>query len=270
MADNKNTQTTLSAEHITALAAASMQQFDVHGTPCLIIPEGFKLEAMPELMPRPARTQEAREVLDVPSFIEYFNKFKQADETIIFASEATRKITAIFDYHTASHPAHADHSLKLNLIHSDEWKKWTSIDRKTLTQRELAEFIEDNLQHIQEPAAAELLEIAKTLQATKKLNFRQSQELSNGQVQLTFHEEVNGQAGAAGQLSIPKEISVGLRIFKGQQPYKVTFRFRYKVDGEGTLSFALLMNNKETLLEDAFTTVVNEIEQALNIKAINT
>lgn len=102
--------------------------------------------------------------------------------------------------------------------------------------------------------------MAKTLKINRKLVFRSSKELSNGQTQLQYHEEIKGEAGATGQFTIPTSITLGLRVFKGMTAYEVEARFRYRVSDDGELTFSYHINNLDRINEDAFTTVIKQIE----------
>ncbi len=253
-----NSQATVSSDHIAQLAVSGIGIREIEGVPHLILPPGYKVQDFAELMPAPARMKEQLTVQDVVSFVDYFQLFAN-DSTIIFANENKSTITAVFDYHQPNKPSHCGHKSTLKLTHSDEWGAWLRHNNTQMSQRQFAELIEDNIKDVRTPDGATLLEIAKTLQATKKLSFRSSQELQNGQVQLTYNEEIDGQAGSTGQLQIPHEITLGLRVYKGQEGYSVTARLRYRIT-DGALTFSYHINNVEKILEDAFATVVTQIK----------
>jgi uncharacterized protein YfdQ (DUF2303 family) len=241
-----------------AVQTASLETRTIEGVPHVILPEGFKAESFEKLLPAPTRIKAGVSLADAKGFIDYWQKFG-TDKAVIFASEAAKKIRAVFDYHEPGQPAWGDHTATLQLSHSDEWKAWLSANNTPFPQRKFAEFIEDHIKDVFTPTGAELLEVAKSLNVNKKLHFRSSQELSNGQVQLTYSEEIQGQAGASGQLTIPTSITIGLRVFKGQEAYKVTARFRYRVSDEGVLTFSYHLDDVEKILEDAFNTVLQQI-----------
>ena len=254
-----NSQATVPSDHIANLAVAGIETRTIENVPHIIVPPGHTVESFEKLLPKPLRLKESLKIQNVTSFVDYFQLFAN-DATLIFADEAAATIKAVFDYHQPNSPSHCEHSATLKLVHSDEWKAWLTNDGKSLTQRQMAEFIEDNIKDVVSPDGATLLEVAKTLQATKKLGFRSSQELHNGQIQLTYNEEIDGQAGPTGQLQIPKEIVIGLRVYKGQEGYQVTARLRYRIGDGGQLSFSYHINNVEKILEDAFATVLQQVK----------
>lgn len=245
----------------TALAvhAASLEAKEIEGVPHLIVPPGHEVKNLEALLPAPIRIRAHPKLADAVSFVDYWQKFA-TDRSVIFANEEGRNFTAIFDYHASDkQPDWCDHKASLTLTHSDEWKRWIGKNGQQMRQRDFAEFIEDNIKDVVEPTGAELLEVAKTLTVNKKLNFRSSQELSNGQVQLTYNEEIKGEAGATGQLTIPTSITIGLRVFKGLDAYSVKARFRYRISDEGVLTFSYHLDNVEKIVEDAFDTVMKQI-----------
>lgn len=248
---------------IAALAAAGLETFAVEGVPHAILPPGYKLENFAHLLDAPKHIEAHVKLVDAKSFIDYFQKFA-TDSTVIFANEDGRTITAVFDYHDCDGPAWGKHNATLSLTHSKEWKAWIAVNGKRVPQRDFAEFIEDNLKDIVEPVGATLLEVAKTLQASKTLSFRSGTELSNGQVQFQYNEVIKGEAGATGELTIPTKIKLGLRVFKGMDAYAVEARFRYRIDPEGALSFSYHLDNLDKVLEDAFEQVLNQVKVGCN------
>lgn len=257
---NNQTTATLPAETIAQLAVAGIKVFDVNDIPHALLPPGYKLESLEETLPDPLRIREHIIVRDAVSLIDYYQLFGGVDISLIFANEDASEITAKLDYHSTNGPSHCTHTCTLKLAHSDEWKVWHSNNGKMMPQRVFAELIEDNIKDIMEPSGAELLEVAKTLQATKKLNFRSGQELHNGQVQLTYNEEIKGEAGPSGQLQIPRVIKLALRVYRGEDPYSAAARFRYRITDEGQLMFSYHIDNVAMIKEDAFKTIVDKIK----------
>jgi uncharacterized protein YfdQ (DUF2303 family) len=246
---------------IAVLAAQSVgEQYTIGGQhPYAVIPEGFRVADLESYLPKPVRIREAVVLTTAVSFIDYWQKFA-TDASVIFAEESAKKFRAVFDYHQLGMPDNCAHRATLQLQHSEEWKCWVSFNKESFSQVEFANFIEDHILDIREPAGAELLEVAKTLNATKKLTFRSGIELQNGATQLTYHEVIDGQAGTKGDLLIPTRIKLGLRIFKGCEAYEVNARLRYRINDEGRLTFTYLIDNLDHLLEDAFEQIKKQIQ----------
>lgn len=249
----------LSVTAIANMATAALQTRTVHDVPMVVVPPGHKLENLEHLLPQPRRIKQSVAIATAQSFIDYYQLFA-TDNTLIFASEASGTFKAVFDYHAPDEPDNCDHHATLVLKKSQEWQAWLNKNTQPMKQRDFAEFIENNIADIREPAGAKMLEIAKTLQATKNIKFRSSTELHNGQTQLTYNEEINGQAGNTGEMEIPPQITIGCRVFKGQDAYAVTARFRYRLTDDGGLLFSYHINDLDRIEEDAFQMVFTQLK----------
>ena len=108
-----------------------------------------------------------------------------------------------------------------------------------------------------------MLEISRTLEAKKNITFRQGTRLDNGQVQLTYNEEIDGRAGEAGQLRIPEQFFIAVKPFLGGDAFCVPARFRYRIqDGRLMMWFELVRPDK--VLEEAYNAVRDKIQTAIN------
>lgn len=198
----------------------------------------------------PARLKESITVTETKSFIDYWQKFAN-DGSVIKAQLDDRCFIAIFDYHQPGKPAWGDHRCTLICKLSTEWNTWSGKDGRHMGQVEFAEFIESNAIDIVEPAAATMIEIAMTLQARKKVKFNSGVRLDNGQIQLGYHEIVEGSAGTKGDIKIPDKFKLALRVFQGGEKYSVECHLRYRIN-DGDLKFFYQIIRPERLLEDAF------------------
>ena len=123
----------------------------------------------------------------------------------------------------------------------------------------LQDVIEANAIDIVQPAAAEMIQIALTLQAKTKVDFASGIRLDNGQVQLTYQEKIEGSAGTKGELKIPEKFTLALRIFQGGDKYQVEAYLRYRIK-EGKATFFYQIIRPERLIEDAFEQVKKQVE----------
>ena len=133
----------------------------------------------------------------------------------------------------------------------------------------LKEFFEENVKDItapegipDAPSAADMLEISRTLEAKKNISFRQGTRLDNGQVQLTYNEKIDGQAGETGQLRIPEQFYIGVKPFLGGDAFCVAVRFRYRIQ-EARLVMWFELVRPDKVLEEAYTTVRAKIQGSI-------
>lgn len=206
----------------------------------------------------PTRTKETLTVAETKSFVDYWQTFA-TDSSVIMARLDQRKFTAVFDYPQPGKPAWKEHQCALTCQLSTEWKTWIAHDNRPFSQIAFAEFIESNAVDIIEPTAATMLEVAMTLEANKKVKFNSGVRLDNGQIQLGYHEVIEGAAGAKGDLKIPDKFKLAIRVFQGGEKYSVDCNLRYRIN-DGDLKFFFQIVRPERLLEDAFEQVKKQIE----------
>lgn len=218
----------------------------------------------PEHTGTPARKQGTTTVRDTASFAAYFSKHADAD-TEVFADADRLTITAVLDAHTADTARWSDHRLRLELRKSEAWQQWLENDGRLLGQEQFAEFLQDHLPELLEPSAADMLEIAQSIQGATRVEWQNSTRLSSGQRQFQFVETVSAKAGQKGQLTVPETFTIGLVPFEGSEGYKLTARFRYRLSKDGGLTLGYKLERPGDTLRTAFADVVTaigaEIEQ---------
>lgn len=253
-----------------------VQSLTVGDVPLLVIPQDMKVEALEkyaeQLRPRPLTLEQTVKTLSAPSFLDYYNRYADEHSTI-FVDTETGRFEAILDYHASpTEPAHKRHRVVYNCPQSKEWSAWIKNNNEKMTQEEFALFIEDNLLEIEEPNGAQMLEIASTLKATNSVNFRQSTRIDNGQVQFTYQETIDGQAGHSGQFEIPEQIGLILRPFHGGASYRLRARFRYRITPSGLVLWYTLVRPhlvKEDAIKDVLEMIADEMGQGQLIEADN-
>lgn len=208
-------------------------------------------------------------VLDVDSFLDYLGRYSSDGMTQggmpggsleVWADIDSQKVLGILD----GIDGWRRHTATLSLALSREWKEWTKIDGQLYPQADFAQFIEDHLSTIGEPAGALLLDVCQTLEATKNANFRSQQILANGQRQFVYEESVEAKAGQKGTLAVPTELTLVLRPFQGSDPVAVKARFRYRLS-EGVLRMGVHLDEPALVLERAFDRVVDEVQAGVPV-----
>jgi len=218
--------------------------FDINGTPMLIVPNDSDLKILDNLRNHPLKTEQKTTHSTAESFIDYFNRFAN-DNSVIFINTETAEFKGIIDYHGITEADNNSHTADFALKKTKEWDNWLSNNKKSMTQEDFGRFIEDNLEEIITPTGAEMLEIALSIQAKTDSKFSSAQRLDNGQVQLSYHEVIDGTAGANGQLKIPQTFEIGLKLFEGGTPYRIESRLRYRIkDGNLILWYELIRPHK--------------------------
>jgi uncharacterized protein YfdQ (DUF2303 family) len=210
---------------------------------------------------QPKRKEGTTTVRDVASFAAHWAK--HADEASeIYAHREACSVTAVLDAHTAAGARWGKHRLVLGLKFSEAFKAWTTCDGRHMDQETFAEFLEDNRADIHTPAAAEMLEIATSLQASTKAEFSQATSLANGQRKLSYVEDTSAKAGQRGDLTIPTEIVLAVQVFDGATVAdRLTARFRYRI-ANGKLSLHYKLDRPADVISSAFEGIVHEVTDA--------
>lgn len=274
---NLNETKTETAAH-AVMQAMNQELRDVHGTPVLLAPEGFTALEMAHLLPAPTRKRGTVVLNDAESFIAVVNDQKDKS-TRMFSTINPPTFTAVFN-HIANRAGWGDHIAKYNAPLSPEWKTWDGADGKSMSQVEVAQFLESNLVdvlHVPEdapekgllksPDGSTLLEVCRTLEATKKVDFKSSVRLGDGSTQFTYNEDVQGSA-KAGTLSVPEHFTIAIPVFENGDKWPLLVRFRYRIDG-GALRIWFELVRPHKVIEHAVKELREKIAAATELQVLN-
>lgn len=230
-----------------------------------IVPDGYKienvdLEAMREkYRGHPTRQIGTVHVNDVNSFIGYFMKHGNEDSEV-WVSE--RKVIGVLDAPGPGLPGWGQHWVVLDLQSSSEWTRWINISGDLMGQTAFADFLEANAINVVDPDMATMLEVAKSLEATKNVDFKSAYRTQDGQRGFKYVETNTAKAGQAGDLEIPSNITLALRVFQGMPPQDVSARFLYRMHSDG-LTLGIVIDRAADIVEDAITDVKDRLDMEL-------
>lgn len=223
----------------------------------------------PEFTGKPPRKTGTTVVRDVPSFLAYFDKHGD-DDSEVYADVERRTITAVLDAHTGEDARWGGHRLELHLRETAAWRAWTSMDGQLVPQGQFAEFVEDNLVDLVEPDSATMLELAESFEVTTSAEFQSSQRLDSGARKFSYVEEQTGKAGHKGDITIPATLTLALRPFEGCEPFKVTARFKYRLDKvKGELRLGFKIERPGDTLTAAFEDIRTLIDSDVPMAVLN-
>ncbi len=246
--------------------------------PYVIVPDGCTAQPLPDLVYNEYERHEAQpkriigtiSVLDPESFVQYFGDFSNPDSRI-FAYEPESKVIGILDYHEnheseGPKPHWCQHRVALTLRHSEPWKAWTAQNNKHVTQQQFAEFLEQNAFDIIRPSPAEIMEVARDLQATTEVEFGGGVR-SNGAMNFKYTETTKATVGA-GQLSVPERFTIQIPCYVGGfvVPMDALLRFRLK---EGKLEIWFSLIRPDEVARQAFIGSRDQIAKTLSIDILN-
>ncbi|MEV6105737.1 DUF2303 family protein [Streptomyces sp. NPDC051940] len=215
----------------------------------------------------PSRKQGATTVTDAASWLAYWTKHHD-DASDVYADAQRLTVTAVLDAHTSDAARWSGHWLRLQLRKTEAWEQWLQRDGQLLSQEMFAEHIEDHLPELLEPDPATMLEIAQSMQATTKAEFKSGTRLQSGERQLTYVEDTRASAGRKGELTIPATFTVGVVPFEGSSGYKLGARLRYRIQ-DTTLRIGYKLDQPGDVLKSAFADVVKAIAEGIDVPVMN-
>lgn len=230
-------------------------------TPFAVVPDGYTLHDLEKTLERPMRKRGHVTMNDAASFVDYFKLHNMASR--IYGQVEPPKFIAVMNDNRKDEAGWGDHRATYACPISKEWSTWKKFAGTPRDQIAFAEFIESNTPDIissavVEPSGAEMLEVATSFKAQKKVNFASAQRLDNGQVDFVFQEEIQGSAGAKGHLKVPERFWIGIPVFEGGAPYRIEAKLRYRLkDGALSMWFDLVRDHK--VQEAAFMDIWKEI-----------
>lgn len=228
---------------------------------------GFEVESVKhhlnEYRSAPERRTGTAAILDLTSFIEHTNRFKDGDSALFGnPSQTAPSLLSVLDYHRsnvsalgANAPRFGQHRALYTFPISDEWQEWKSKNKKNIfTQAEFAEFIENRIVDVVDPenagAAAKeyastigctyatpskLLDLSRGLSVRVGSKYREARNLGTGETQFTFESQHQDESGAP--LKVPGAFLVAIPFFRLGWAYQLPVRLRYRVSNGGLVWF---------------------------------
>lgn len=233
-------------------AAAEIKQ--APGGEHFIVLLNGSVQSLAPMMP-PSRIRANIALIDVGSFCDYVNRFKNPD-TLIFANvtENGAKLTAIIDYHGAPprsnnegtveeigipKPRYGNHRATLELIETDDWKAWVESNgpEAAMTQEQFAVWLEEHaylFNSVKDGSlkGADLLEMVCSLQAKSNVRYNRSIRLQDGRNSLDYEEDVSVTGSlSTGTMVFPQFINAQIQPFEGGPKYYVDARLKTRISG---------------------------------------
>ncbi len=236
------------AETIRDIVASDAMHDELDGHRFAIIPPGYKVEDLHRFQGEPARKSGCVMLSDVESFIAYV-MHHGAEPTTIYGNDEKLAFVAVLNEHGVVRAGWRDHVAWLQLRFSTQWKRWHAGSGKPFTQQEFANHIEDCIPDIVEPAGTVLMDVTRSLSATKRVSYQSGVRLENGDMQLSYIEETD--ANVKGQVTIPTMFKLGIPVVVGGIVYAIDVRFRYRIqDAKLALYYDLIRPDR--IVEDVY------------------
>jgi uncharacterized protein YfdQ (DUF2303 family) len=217
--------------------------------------------------PDPKRIKAAPRFEEGDSFAEYVNEFKDLNEhkSQLFASCEASTLVAHLDYHAPGKPSRGEHRATFKPVFDPAFDAWRKVHGKPVSQDFLCRFVEVHAREIVVPDAASMLEMASDLNMKVDIKYASKKNLQTGLVQVVYTETSDG-ATSSGTLSLPKELTVKMPVFFGENPVEFQVALRLDVNKGEPIKFILDIVNYEYIVQEAFLLIAERIGQAVGIK----
>lgn len=220
---------------------------------------------------RPARHTGTQNVADVNSFIAMVEREQIPSTTIIKAFLDDQAFCAVINYAEDGKIAgHSDRNIRLELKHTPEFTRWSDMDRVRVSQKALAEFLEENMDDILEPTASEVIEMISNLKVKSKAQYHSVVDVNTGNQSVVFSESIKGET-VNGSLEFFSKFSIGVAPFRGSKRHEMQCRLRFSVVNERMEVFFSIINRTQAM-EKAFETesnLIKDVADKLSLPLIN-
>lgn len=232
---------------------------DAEGNETLLNLEEEALNAISESRISQVVTLETQESLE-----QYAKRFTTAS-SVLFASIDHNRIEAALDYHDPEGAARlqnaVSHRAILNLQLSLEWKAWTAMDGKLVSQLEFVRFLEENLEDIRTPAAADVVEACRDLQALRRVDFRSVVREDSDNYRIEYAENADAKTSRE-SLTLPAEFVLSIPVYFDGAEVEVHALLRHKVEEEGGLKLGIRLKRAERIRQAEFKRIATEVTEA--------
>lgn len=260
-------------EEFTKLVETAREPFFHHGVPVAIVPEGYTMWPLEteKYQDTPNRRRGKLVVRDVASFVVYVNRHRDAGSLVLVDPGEGRRITAYLNHHEPAEngideplPGWGDHIVVFEPRLTPGWTGWTGMGDTWMNQESLAEFLEERIGEIAEPDGATLVEIATQLKLTIGTEYERAINLTNGQIQLVYKENIQT------SIEIPTHFTISVKPFDGAEAVTLHARLRIrKPDAKGEVFFMWKLGEAVRFeLDRVYDKLAQEIQVATEVSVL--
>jgi uncharacterized protein YfdQ (DUF2303 family) len=255
-------------------------------TELVAVPSGMDLRSikpfLDEYMQAPERIEGTARLETLASFVAHAVRHKAGSASALFATRgngAAPKLLSVLDYHDMDgNPAFCRHRGLYEFPVSEEWRSWKAHDDKLMGQAEFAEFLEDRradivgAEGVRDSAKewsrsmelgfatpAKLLELSRGLSVRVNMRVHNAQNLSTGEVAVTYQEEHSDTAGQP--LKVPPAFLIQIPVFRAGAVYQLPALLRYQRQGSAIV-WKYKLYRTDAAFDHAFTEACDHATEA--------
>lgn len=221
--------------------AKAIEHPDLAG-PVLALPPDWRHHDLESLAIAPNRVRQTLTMQRLGDFLAYLKRYLQTHSLVVFAPELTLGkplARCIVDYHVPMAETAAarwgSHRAVFQPVPSLAYALLLEFDGKLFDQSEFARRLRDVARFCSSHAAADLLELVRTLNLTSKGAFQTYDDDLSGSVSMRFELEVSATAGTQQKkLDVPRELTFTLPLLDQGEPQQIRAELAYRVpNGSG-------------------------------------
>lgn len=257
----------------------------------LLRPDGMTAESIKEYLDEfkdvPDRRIGTEKALDVATFIELTNRFKDEGSVVfaegkISANKITASIQAVLDYHLAqskvTEARNGEHRVRYDFPLSKELEFWIGSNGVEFSQESFAGLLEKRVMEMavaneQDIAAIknlkpkfadplEILALSRDLEILSVEKVRQAVKLQSGERTIQFTTEHTDTTGKP--LSIPDFFMIVIPVFNGGGNARITVALRYRKKGEQIIWYYELYRIDQ-VFQTAFDATLKEVKEKTSL-----
>lgn len=256
---------TTEAEKVADLAVSAAGAFDIMDVPTVMVPDGYAVQQFESLLQRPVRPRGQYVAQDQPSFRALVSSLRDADDDDpqtprTYVDKEKRTARCVLNDASGGRPGHRDWSVFWQVKRSLAWDAWVKLSTAGyVSQRQLAEFLEDWRQTIVRPDSATLMELATDMEGHRGAQFRSGQRLKDGTIQIAYVEEVRATT-KEGQIEVPGALSIFVPVFDGEPPVEIQARLRWALD-DGKVKFHVVLPPVEEVEQQQMLAITERLRE---------
>lgn len=231
--------------------------------PLILIPEGMSLCDIQDKLPAPLRIARKESFIALESFTRYINVHKSKASQV--RMDRAGNAQAILDGVMEQNPSWEGHRATFSLTYSVRWFEWHQKNKKSFSQKEFAEWIEDRARDFIAPKAAAMLDIARTLDVEQASKFLSATKEDGGTFKFGYERTTKAKAGEKGDLDVPSRFTISIPVLEGEEPRIIELRLRYNLC-EGVLTISFDIQNLQQILDEVRQSVAVTIANDTGLK----
>jgi uncharacterized protein YfdQ (DUF2303 family) len=254
-------------------AACAPETAEIDQTPFLLLPPGWTAQERADLLRVPVRPKGTVLLEDSASFCAYVKALGFSDNNVTTRIYCTppderrpggTRFVAVLNDHADGQSGAGWRDLRAVFEPrvSEEWKRWTHHNRRTMGQAEFALFVEDNMRDIADvegmPNGTQMLELALNLEANSDARFRSGVRLQSGGVDLVYVDKEDDET--LKKMRLFERFALGVAPFFNGVAYRQDARLRYRVK-DGTATFWYELIRPDITLMDAIRALAATVGQ---------